>query len=107
MEDLTKQNKSIIGYGASATSTTLMYHYDMQNDFEYLVDDFEAKHNLYSPGMHVPVYPSDYIYGERRPDVIVVLAWRYYEKIVSRHQQFLAEGGQFIVPLPEMRVIES
>ncbi len=105
VEDLKKQNKSIIGYGASATSTTLMYHYDMQNDFEYLVDDFEAKHNLYSPGMHVPVHPSDHIYGEKRPDVIVVLAWRYYEKIVGRHQQFLAEGGQFVVPLPEMTVI--
>jgi len=102
--DLQKQNKKIVGYGASATSTTLMYHYDMQGNFDYLVDDFGAKHGLYSPGMHVPVYSSERIY-EDRPDVIIVLAWRYFEKIIKRHQEFLAGGGQFIIPLPDIKII--
>ena len=29
-------------------STTLIYHYDMDNHLDYLVDDFEAKQNLFS-----------------------------------------------------------
>ena len=101
---LKDKGNTLVGYGASATSTTLMYHYDMEGTLEFLVDDFEAKHNLYSPGMHIPVYPSKKIY-ESRPDYIVILAWRYYEKIISRHQEYLDSGGHFIVPLPELRVI--
>ena len=101
---LKRQNMNICGYGASATSTTLMYQYRMENDFDYLVDDFEAKHHLFSPGMHVPVFPSQKIYA-RMPDYIVILAWRYYEKIIARHQRFLDAGGHFIIPLPELKII--
>ena len=31
---------NIVGYGASATSTTLIYHYELADKLEYLVDDF-------------------------------------------------------------------
>ena len=98
--------KKVVGYGASATSTTLIHHYGMQNDFEYLVDDFSAKQNLFSPGAHIPIYSSDKIYADR-PDVVVILAWRYHEKILERHKRFLDEGGTVVIPLPELRQIGS
>ena len=104
IKQLKDDGKKLVGYGASATSTTLMYHYDMGGALEYLVDDFEAKQGLYSPGFHIPVYPSEEIYN-RQPDYIVVLAWRYHEKILSRHQKFLDQGGHFIIPLPELKII--
>ena len=104
IDDLIKKDKKIVGYGASATSTTLMYHYDMDGTLEYLVDDFDAKQGLYSPGLHIPVYHPDKIY-EDKPDYIVVLAWRYHEKIMQKHQKFLNEGGHFILPLPELKII--
>ena len=96
--------KKLVGYGASATSTTLMYHYEMDGTLDYLVDDFEAKQGLFSPGMHIPVYPSGEIYN-RPPDYVIILAWRYYEKIMNKHQRFLDQGGQFIIPLPELKII--
>jgi len=101
---LMDEGKKLVGYGASATSTTLMYHYDMGGTLDYLVDDFVAKQGLYSPGLHVPIYPSDEIY-KRPPDYIVVLAWRYHEKIIKRHQRFLEQGGHFIIPLPGLKII--
>ena len=104
ISDLQNQGKKIAGYGASATSTTLMYHYNMAGTLEYLFDDFEAKHYLFSPGMHIPVFPSKEIYT-RKPDYIVLLAWRYHEKIIKRHQKFIDEGGHFIIPLPEIRIV--
>ena len=104
VETLKKENKTIVGYGASATSTTLMYHYEMDGTLQYLVDDFEAKHGLYSPGLHLPVFRSDELYLNP-PDYVVILAWRYYQKIIDRHQRFLDLGGHFIVPLPELKVI--
>ncbi len=104
VKGLKNNGKKLAGYGASATSTTLIYHYDMGDTLDYLVDDFEAKQGLYSPGLHIPVYSSDEIYN-RPPDYIVVLAWRYHEKIIKRHQKFLDQGGHFIVPLPELKII--
>ena len=98
------ERNKIVGYGASATSTTLMYHYDMGGTLDYLVDDFKKKQGLYSPGLNIPVYASDEIYNSS-PDYIVILAWRYYEKIVKRHQRFIDQGGHFIIPLPELKII--
>ena len=100
-ERFKREGSSIVGYGASATSTTLMYHYEMDGMYDYLVDDFEAKQGLFSPGMHFKVYPSSQIYVDK-PDNIVILAWRYKDKIVERHQRYLEEKGTFIVPLPEL-----
>ena len=104
INDIKKQGKKIVGYGACATATTLMHHYDMDGTFDYLVDDFEAKHHLYSPGMKVPVFPSDHIY-EDKPDYIVILAWRYADKIMKRHEKFINDGGKFLMPLPEVKII--
>ena len=104
MNAMKSAGKKVVGYGASATSTTLIYHYGMQNDFEYLVDDFSAKQNLFSPGAHIPIYSSDRIYADP-PDVVVILAWRYHEKILERHKRFLDEGGTVVIPLPELRQI--
>ncbi len=100
-ERLKREGSSIVGYGASATSTTLMYHYEMDGMYDYLVDDFDAKQGLYSPGMHIKVYPSSQIYVDK-PDNVVILAWRYKDKIVERHQRYLEEKGTFIIPLPEL-----
>jgi hypothetical protein len=71
---------------------------------DYLIDDYPAKQGLLSPGLHLPVVPSEAIY-ERRPDYIVVLAWRYYEPILRKHPQFTARNGKFVVPMPELKVL--
>ena len=73
-------------------------------EIDFLIDDFKAKQNLFSPGFHIPVYHPDEIY-KRKPDYIIVLAWRYHEPIIKNHQRYLDQGGHFIIPLPELKVI--
>jgi len=68
------------------------------------VDDNAVRHNLFSAGHHIAVLPSQAIYG-RKADCVVVLAWAYFEPIRKKHEAFLDQGGQFIVPLPEVRII--
>ncbi len=106
IKGLKAQRKTFAAFGASATSTTLMYHYGMGEIVDFIADDFVSKQNLFSPGFHIPVYHPDEIY-KRKPDCIIILAWRYYEPIIKKHQRFLDEGGQFIVPLPEIKVISK
>ncbi len=68
-----------------------------------MVEDNPVKQNTYSPGDHLPVYPSDVLYA-RGADVAAVLAWNYVQPIMTKHQAFSEKGGRFIVPLPHLQV---
>ncbi len=100
------QGRSVVAYGASTTVTTLMYHFELTDKLAFLVDDNPMKHGLYSPGCHLEVKPSSVLY-DAPPDVVIVLAWQYAEPIISKHARYLERGGQFVVPLPDLRVIGS
>ena len=103
---IVKNGSKISGYGASATSTTLIYHYEMGEMLDFLYDDFKVKHDLYSPGYHIKVLPSEKIY-ENKPEYIIILAWRYHEKIIEKNKKFLLDGGKFIIPMPEYKIIDK
>ncbi len=105
-----KPGQTIAGYGASPTSTTLIYRWDLGEYLDYLIDDWPAKQGTFSPGLHLPVYKPSVLIAEptdnlwHPPDYCVILAWRYAEQIMARNPQF---RGTWIVPLPELRVIKS
>ena len=104
VQQLKSEGASIAGYGASATTTTLIYHFELGDAIEYLLDDYLAKQGLLSPGLHIPVLPSEELYI-RKPDYVVVMAWRYYEPIAAKHRRYRAQGGRFIVPMPELKIL--
>ncbi|MBU1932047.1 class I SAM-dependent methyltransferase [Patescibacteria group bacterium] len=104
INSLQKQGKTIAGYGASATTTTLIYHFELGDKLRFIADDYETKQNLYSPGYHIPVLTPQSLY-ERKPDYVLILAWRYAEPIIKKHKAFLEQGGKFIVPLPDLRIV--
>jgi 2-polyprenyl-3-methyl-5-hydroxy-6-metoxy-1,4-benzoquinol methylase len=104
LADLRKQNQVIAGYGASVGVTTLLFQFDLGKQLDFLVDDNPVRHGLFSPGHHLPVLPSQALY-DRKAGSVVVLAWAYLDPIRKRHQDFSKNGGRFVVPLPEVRVI--
>ena len=104
LHDVSASGKRMVGYGASHSTTTLTYHFELAQFMEYLVDDNPVKKSLFSPGYHLTVYPSEKLY-EDKPDYVIVLAWQYQKPIIERNKQFSEQGGIFIVPLPEIRMI--
>jgi len=95
---------TIAGYGASHSVTTFMYYFGLDQWYlDFLVDDNAIKFDTFSPGFHVPVYPSAVIY-EKKPDYIIVLAWRFFKPIINKHQAFVDGGGKFVVPLPKFEI---
>ena len=104
VNDACARGKTVAGYGASTTVTTLVWHFELSDKLHFLVDDNPLKQGLFAPKCHLPVLPSEVLYS-RRPDYVVILAWNYAEPIMKRHQRYLSEGGTFVVPLPELRVI--
>ena len=99
-----RQGRSIAGFGASPGCTTLSYYFGLGELLDFLVDDNPRKHGLYSPGTHLPVYPSQALH-ERKPAYVVILAWTYSGPIIKKNQAFLDGGGHFVVPLPQVEVL--
>jgi hypothetical protein len=105
LSQLKGAGKKIAGFGASHSTTTLLYHFEIAPFLEYLIDDNEMKQGRYSPGYHLPVYSSEKLYEEDRPDYLVMLAWQHQTGIIARHQKYLDDGGRWVIPLPQLQIL--
>lgn len=106
VNDVISKGGVVAAYGASTTTTTLLYHFELESQIKFIVDDNAVKHGMFSPGAHIPVLPSSELVV-RNPDIVVVLAWVYFDTIIKRNQKYLDQGGQFLIPLPDVRLVTS
>jgi len=100
------KGKTFAGYGASTTVTTLLWHFDLTEKIQYLVDDNVSKQGLYAPRCHIPVISSEKM-QENMPDYVVILAWNYAAPITAKNKAYLDAGGVFVIPLPELKLIRG
>jgi dTDP-4-dehydrorhamnose reductase len=97
--------KKIIGYGASAKSTTFLHQYKITRDLlDYIVDDNIYKQNYYSPGLHIPVRSSHALHVDP-VDYIVILSWNFTEEIVKKLEPVRQTGVRIIIPFPEIKIV--
>lgn len=107
LDDLKRQKKSIIGYGASGRATTIMTYCGIDTRYlDYVVDDAPAKHGFYTPGTHVAIKPWSATEAAR-PDYVLCFAWSFIEEVKKKRADYLKTGGKFIVPLPEVKVFSG
>lgn len=99
------KKEAVVGFGASATVTTLIFNFELGQFLGHLVDDNALRHGLFSPGLHLPVRPSASLRDEQ-PENIVVLAWQYAKPIMAKHAGYRPDG-RFILPMPEVRVVNA
>jgi SAM-dependent methyltransferase len=106
LNNLKQEDKKIIGYGAPAKATTLIYYFGLDYKIlDYIIDDSPLKQGLYSPGCHIPVKPSNLLYDQtQKPDYALIFAWNFAVDIIKKHTSFVQEGGHFIIPLPSLQV---
>ena len=100
---INNRNKKIVGYGASATSTTFLYHFGIGGYLDALVDENINKIGTYSPGLHLKVFGPEYVHSDE-VDSVIIIAWRFADLIIEKLKGF---KGDIIVPLPEFKVIKS
>ena len=98
-----KKNKTIVGFGASHSTTTLMYEFELHKFIDYIVDDNEAKQDTFTPGINLPVFNTTKIHKEN-PDLVIILAWQHQSVILDKHKNYLDKGGVFLLPLPSLKV---
>ena len=97
---------TIIGFGASPSTTTLIYYFNLAAYIEYIVDDNPIKHNRYSPGYKIPVFETKKMYEEKKC-VILILAWQQGKIILNKHKSILKSKNKFLIPLPRIKIIEK
>jgi SAM-dependent methyltransferase len=105
--DLTGRGHRIAAYGAAAKGATLLNYCGLGPDvIEYVVDRSSHKQGLYMPGVRLPIGPPALL-AERPPDYLLILAWNLADEIMRQQAAFRAAGGRFILPIPEVRIIEE
>ena len=104
IEKLKSEGKRVAVYGASAKGSTLLNFFGIGKDqIEYVVDRSTVKQGQYTPGTHLKIFDPDHL-TEDQPDYCLLLTWNFAKEILQQQQQFRDQGGQFIIPIPEVRV---
>jgi len=98
--------KRIAGYAASVGTVTLIQLFQLGSVLEFIADDNPLCEYIASADYRIPVVSPELIY-ERKPDSVIVLAWRYADPIIAKHQRYLMDGGEFIIPLPKVSIRSS
>lgn len=101
-----EEGKRICGYGAPGKGNTLLNYCGIGTDFlDFTVDRNPYKHGRYTPGMHIPIKPVEAI-DAARPDYILILPWNLKQEILAQMRHVGTWGGKFIVPIPEIAIID-
>lgn len=103
-------NKTIIGYGAPARATTLSAYLGidfMKYHLTAVIDDSPAKQGAFMPGTHLKIVSSHILNVESPPNYVFLFAWPWLSDVLQKNMDYVRRGGSFIVPLPEVHVINS
>lgn len=98
--------KTICGYGAPGKGNTLLNYCGIGPDFlDFTVDRNPYKQGQFTPGMRIPIHPVGAI-DAAKPDYILILPWNLKDEIVQQMRHVAEWGGKFVVPIPEVAVID-
>jgi len=101
------EGKTIAGFGAARSGTTLICQMGLGEAIEFVVDNHPQKAGKLSPAFRIPILPVDSIY-EKKPDYLVILAWIHAKRIIESNRRYLEEGvGKFVNCVPELTVVEQ
>lgn len=98
---LLKETKGkIVGYGASARSSTLLNYCQIgSNQILVIADQNPLKQGKYTAGTHILIQSADRVM-KKNPDVIVILAWNFTDEIIKFLKERYNYKGKYIIPLP-------
>ena len=104
LRELTAAGKRVVGYGATAKSTTLLNYCGIGPDLvEFICDSTTSKQGKLTPGTHIEVREPA-AFRHPYPDYALLLAWNHGEEIMRKESGFRAAGGKWIHYVPEVRV---
>jgi len=100
MNNLRKEDKIIVGYGASARSSTLLNFCGIDTKFiSMIADQNPLKQGFYTAGTHITIDSPENVM-EKNPDYVFILAWNFVGEIIDILKTIFNYTGKCIIPLP-------
>lgn len=107
LHSLKRQGKRIAGVSAPAKGMTLLNYCHIGPDLlDFVTEKSKLKIGRYTPGTHIPVVGDEELV-RRKADYALLLAWNFADEIMNNLKEFVAQGGQFIVPVPKPRIVSK
>jgi SAM-dependent methyltransferase len=105
VDTMTRSGKTVCGFGASAKSTVWVNACGFtRQQLKFICDSTPQKQWRFSPGSDIPITDEGALLREL-PDYAVLFAWNYASEAVAKNHLWLEQGGKFIVPVPNIRII--
>jgi len=102
---LNADGKRVLGYGASTKGNVVLQFCGLTADDIPAIAEVNAeKFGRVTPGTHIPIVAEAHALA-MKPDYYLVLPWHFKDGILRREKEFLAGGGKFIFPFPEIEII--
>lgn len=96
MNFLKEKFKIIAGYGSPAKATTSLNYFGINNyHIDYIIEDNQMKDGKFIPGVNIPIKNKQYC-NETLPDIIIVMAWNFFEDIKANNKDLIDKGVVFI-----------
>nr|CBH32106.1 putative C-methyltransferase [Streptomyces albaduncus] len=104
LRELRDQGKRVVGYGATAKSTTLLNYCGIGPDLvSFVCDSTAEKQGRLTPGTHIPVRSSE-AFADPYPDYALLLAWNHKDEILDKESAFREAGGRWIHYVPDVHI---
>jgi SAM-dependent methyltransferase len=102
---LKNRNFTIIGYGATAKSCTVLNYCKIGTKLiDYFYDTTPNKINKYLPGSKIKVKKYKEL-NKKNVDFAYLGAWNFKKEIFKKEKKFLLNGGKFITHVPYPKII--
>lgn len=100
-------DRKIVGYGASARSSTLLNFCALNHsNIDKIVDKNPLKTGLMTPGSNIEIVGIEYLLQNHKNfDVIIILAWNFAEEIKLELAN-IGYVGSILLPLPNSPSLE-
>lgn len=96
IEKLKASGKKIAGYGSPAKATTALNYFGVNHShIDYIIEDNKLKDGKYIPCVNIPIKNKEYCF-KNLPDIIIVMAWNFFEDIKRNNQELVDKGVIFI-----------
>ena len=75
-----------------------------KDEIPFIAEVNPDKFGTYTPGTLIPII-SENEAKSMNPDYFLVLPWHFKDSILNREKEYIANGGKFIFPLPEIEIV--
>ena len=100
------KGKSIHVYGASTKGNVILQYFGLDTKLiDAAAERSPEKFGRYTIGSWIPII-SEEESRKLKPDYYFVLPWAFFDEMYARESKWLSEGGKFIVPFPEFRIVD-